>query len=106
MDHTKTLQLSILAVVATWADDAHRPDVAVMESDGLVARVRYADAAAHAARVSADVESLRSPAGFACIESWSSDPISVHLRYARAPIVEAPRPIAPAPVPASAHRRR
>lgn len=82
------------------------PDAPVAVASDFGASLIYASAEAHAARVSADVEALRSLPGLALVESLTpaESPLVVHLRYAPAPAVEAPRPIAP--VPATPPRRR
>lgn len=90
------------------AQGAGFPAVAI---NGDVATLTYATAEDYAARVSDDVEALRSiPAtlrGSVIAESWTdhATPLAISLRYVAAP-VEAPRPPAPAPVPATPHRRR
>jgi hypothetical protein len=97
--------LTIEAITAALPPGLDAPRVGLSAD---VATIIYPSTDVYAARVSADVDALSALPGLALAESWTSAvvPLVVHLRYVAAPVVEVPRPIAPAPVPASAHRRR
>lgn len=87
------------------------PMVAMVPGDEPVAVLQYSTREAYSATVSANVEAFRALDGFAFVESWAVErsgavPLT-YLRYAPAPAVESPRPIAPvASAPASHQRRR
>jgi len=78
----------------------------VIATGGTVVTLAYASAEVFARRVSDDVETLRELNGRALVESWTdaATPLAVCLRYAPAPRVEVPQPIAPVPAPSSRRR--
>ena len=96
------------AIAAVGLRDSKDPSIGMLPGHGSTLLLMYATADAYAARVSADVEALRSLPGFALVESWTAHaaPLVVCLRYVAATVADVPRPIAPAPVPASPSRRR